>query len=154
MEKKKNTQVDVCLVSMPFSDISMPSMALSLLKSCLTDAGISSCVQYEHLYYIYDRGLSRYSQVAMSRTDALVGEMIFSKLTEDDIRSLADIGFAELQPGIDSLQDDVLNLMNKGCRAIKQLETLKHCRAHNVNAAMSGFVDSPLYCTSPSDYYF
>lgn len=74
MEKKKNTQVDVCLVSMPFSDISMPSMALSLLKSCLTDAGISSCVQYEHLYYIYDRGLSRYSQVAMSRTDALVGE--------------------------------------------------------------------------------
>ncbi|WP_407397185.1 ATP-binding cassette domain-containing protein [Anaerovibrio sp.] len=62
------------MLGISFSDISMPSMALSLLKSCLTDAGISSCVQFEHLYYIYDRGLSRYSQVAMSRTDALVGE--------------------------------------------------------------------------------
>ena len=49
-------------------------------------------------------------------------------VTEKDVRSLAEAGFIHLQPGIESLQDDVLRIMNKGCRAIRQIETLKSCR--------------------------
>ena len=77
MRSSKN--VDVCLVSMPFADVTMPSLALSLLKSCLTEAGISSVVQYEYLYYAHRLGKAAYQSLAMSRTDFLIGEMIFAR---------------------------------------------------------------------------
>lgn len=57
-----------------------------------------------------------------------------SNLTPDELLSLAEAGFARLQPGIESLQDDLLQLMNKGCRAIKQVELLKNCRTYHVEA--------------------
>ncbi len=60
---------------------------------------------------------------------------IKSNLTEEDVRALAEMGFLQLQPGIESLQDDILKIMNKGCRAIRQIETLKSCRAHHVSLA-------------------
>ena len=60
---------------------------------------------------------------------------IKANLTEEDIRSLAGCGFAQVQPGIESLQDDILRIMNKGCRAIKQIETLKNCRAYKITVS-------------------
>lgn len=78
-QAKDRNQVDVCLVSMPFSDVTMPSMALSLLKACLTESGISSCIQYEHLYYVKRYGQARYNQVALRRNDTMAGEIVFSK---------------------------------------------------------------------------
>ena len=76
---KPDEKVDVCLVSMPFSDMTMPSMALSLLKSCLNGVGISSCVQYEHLYYIKKCGIGVYNKIATTRHDTLAGEALFSR---------------------------------------------------------------------------
>lgn len=70
---------------------------------------------------------------------------IKSNITEEDIRSLATIGFFQLQPGIESLQDDLLEIMNKGCRAIKQIETLKFCDTYNV------FVAWNLLCGFPGE---
>ena len=69
---------EICLVSMPFSDIHMPSPALSLLKSCLTRAGISSVVQCEYLYFAERFTLKNYYAVQFSRGDFLLGEMIFA----------------------------------------------------------------------------
>ena len=60
---------------------------------------------------------------------------IKANITEADVRSLSEIGFVQLQPGIESLQDDVLKIMNKGCRAIRQIETLKSCRTYNMQVA-------------------
>lgn len=77
MNTTKN--VDVCFVSMPFSDITMPSMALSLMKSCLTAAGISSVIEYEHLYYAHRIGQKLYHDLAFARSDFHVGEMIFAR---------------------------------------------------------------------------
>ena len=71
-------QKDVVLTSMPFSNLNMPSMALSLLKACLTRAGIESVVQNEYLYFIKRFGLKEYMDVQLSRGDFLVGEMIFA----------------------------------------------------------------------------
>ena len=70
---------DVCFVSMPISDVTMPSMALSLLKSCLTQAGIPSVIEYEHLRYAHRQGLKLYYLVALARNDYLVGEMVFAR---------------------------------------------------------------------------
>ena len=84
--------VDVCFVSMPISDVTMPSMALSLMKSCLTKAGISSTIEYEHLQYAHRRGLRLYHLVAMARSDFLVGEMVFARAAHGDktLRSLTE----------------------------------------------------------------
>ena len=76
--------VDVCFVSMPISDVSMPSMALSLMKSCLTNAGISSVIEYEHLRYARRQGLEIYHLVALARSDFLVGEMVFARAAHGD----------------------------------------------------------------------
>ena len=84
---------EICLVSMPFSDIHMPSPALSLLKSCLTRAGISSVVQCEYLYFAERFTLKNYYAVQFSRGDFLLGEIIFANAahgktlgTENELR--------------------------------------------------------------------
>ena len=84
--------VDVCFVSMPISDVTMPSMALSLMKSCLTRAGISSVIDYEHLQYAHRQGLGLYHLVALARSDFLVGEMVFARAAHGDktLRPLDD----------------------------------------------------------------
>ncbi len=85
-------QVDVCFVSMPISDITMPSMALSLMKSCLTLAGISSTIEYEHLQFAHQLGLQHYFTIALARNDFYVGEMVFARAAHDGktLRSLAE----------------------------------------------------------------
>ena len=84
--------IDVCFVSMPISDITMPSMALSLMKSCLTEAGISSVIEYEHLQYAHRQGLELYHLVALARSDFLVGEMVFAGAAHggNTVRPLSD----------------------------------------------------------------
>lgn len=50
---------------------------------------------------------------------------IKTNVTLQQIRKLKDAGITWVQPGIESLQDDLLKLMNKGNRAIKHAELLK-----------------------------
>ena len=57
---------------------------------------------------------------------------IKSPVTEAELARLTDIGFFFVQAGIESFSDEMLRLMGKGVSAIRQVETLKHCRAHNV----------------------
>ena len=49
-----------------------------------------------------------------------------SNLTKEQLLAFRRAGFSLLQPGIESLNDNVLRLMNKGNRAIKQVEFLKN----------------------------
>ena len=92
MQPSTISNTDVCFVSMPISDVSMPSMALSLMKSCLTRAGISSVIEYEHLQYAYRQGLELYHLVALARSDFLVGEMVFARAAhgEKTLRPLSE----------------------------------------------------------------
>ena len=57
---------------------------------------------------------------------------IKSPVSEEDVIRLAKVGFFWLQAGIESFSDDRLRLMGKGVSAIRQVETLKHCCAHDV----------------------
>lgn len=50
-----------------------------------------------------------------------------SNLTQADLKLLAAAGARIIQPGIESLHDDVLTLMRKGNTAIKHVELLKNC---------------------------
>ncbi|MDR2108453.1 MAG: RiPP maturation radical SAM C-methyltransferase [Coriobacteriales bacterium] len=66
-----------------------------------------------------------------------------SNISADDIKQLRDAGFCFLQPGIESLQDDYLRLMNKGNRAIKHVEFLRNCRSYGVTLAWSIILGFP-----------
>ena len=82
---------EVCLVNMPFVDANMPSMALSLLKACLSRSGIRSMVQYEHLYYAKKCGLGEYQQTMYSPIHSLEGEIVFARAAhQQTLRSLAE----------------------------------------------------------------
>jgi len=67
---------------------------------------------------------------------------IKSNITKNQLKQLHQAGFFFLQPGIESLQDEVLQLMNKGNRAIKHIELLKNLRQYGIKVAwnlLSGF---------------
>ncbi len=55
-----------------------------------------------------------------------------SNLRDEDMRRLRKNGFTRLQPGIESLSDELLNLMNKGASTIDQLACLKYARKYGV----------------------
>lgn len=58
-----------------------------------------------------------------------------SNLTLEQLHGLKKAGFLALQPGIESLQDDLLKLMNKGNRAIRHVELLKNARTAGISLA-------------------
>ena len=63
-------------------------------------------------------------------------------ISDENIRNLAKAGFTHLQPGIESLQDEVLALMNKGASGLHQIAFLKRLKNAGINAhwnILSGF---------------
>ena len=61
----------------------------------------------------------------------LVGE-VKTNLKERDIVRLVKAGFHIVQPGIESLNDHLLQLMNKGNNAASHVAFLKYCRKHGL----------------------
>jgi ribosomal peptide maturation radical SAM protein 1 len=57
-----------------------------------------------------------------------------SSLTNRQIESLFAAGVYEIQPGIESLSDHVLDLMRKGTSTLKNVQLLKWCSEHGVTA--------------------
>lgn len=51
-----------------------------------------------------------------------------ANLRKDQLRLLKDAGVAEIQPGIESFSDAVLELMRKGVSALQNIQLLKWCR--------------------------
>lgn len=51
-----------------------------------------------------------------------------ANLTKAQVRALANAGIRKIQPGIESLSDDVLKLMRKGVSAIQNIQLLKWCK--------------------------
>ena len=77
--KEAVANLDVVLVNMPFHGY-VPSLGLSLLKSCLTASGVSSKVLYFGLPFAQRMGLDMYHCLANGypRPMDLLGEWIFS----------------------------------------------------------------------------
>jgi ribosomal peptide maturation radical SAM protein 1 len=60
---------------------------------------------------------------------------IKSNLKREQVRLLADAGVRWIQPGIESLDDNVLGLIGKGNSTIMNLQLLKWCREFGIHAA-------------------
>lgn len=78
MEPHDPSRDDVALITMPFGDIHTPCLALSLIRSELKDAGISSRVHYFNLGFAEQIGVNRYDRYTSNRDAAFLGEWIFS----------------------------------------------------------------------------
>lgn len=60
---------------------------------------------------------------------------IKSNLRPEQVKLLKDAGVWAVQPGVESLSSAVLKLMKKGVTAIQNIQLLKSCREHKVEAA-------------------
>ena len=70
---------EVILVQMPYSAVCRPSLALSLLKAYLSEAGIPCEVTYGNLRFAQEVGLDLYRFVEDSSTTDLLGEWTFAE---------------------------------------------------------------------------
>lgn len=57
-----------------------------------------------------------------------------ANLKKEQIRTLKSANVSTIQPGIESLSDEVLSLMGKGVRAIQNLQLLKWCKEIGIKA--------------------
>jgi magnesium-protoporphyrin IX monomethyl ester (oxidative) cyclase len=72
----------------------------------------------------------------------LVGE-VKTNLKERDIEKLVQAGFRIVQPGIESLNDHLLDLMNKGNNAAAHVAFLKNCRRHHLGLTWNLLIGIP-----------
>ncbi|MBQ9331441.1 MAG: RiPP maturation radical SAM C-methyltransferase, partial [Oscillospiraceae bacterium] len=72
----------------------------------------------------------------------LVGE-VKTNLKERDIEKLVQAGFRIVQPGIESLNDHLLELMNKGNNAAAHVAFLKNCRRHHLGLTWNLLIGIP-----------
>lgn len=69
-----------------------------------------------------------------------------ANLKRDQVRLLRDAGITKIQPGIESLSDDVLKLMRKGVSALQNIQLLKWCKEIGVEPhwnVLWGFAGEP-----------
>jgi ribosomal peptide maturation radical SAM protein 1 len=76
--------IDVCLPLLPYARIESPSLALGLLKSALTSAGLSSRVLYSNLAFADAIGIHNYGTLSFEFS-TLMGEWTFSSLAFPEV---------------------------------------------------------------------
>ena len=78
---------EVALVTMPYASLSLPPLALGLLKAMLADADIRSVVANANLWFAEASGLQRYELCAsLIPTELLVGEWTFAAAAFPGVR--------------------------------------------------------------------
>jgi len=99
--------VDVCLVSMPYTSLSTPSLALGVLETYISKFGNSVDSIYGNLAYAKKIGLAEYEFINNSFNDYLIGEWTFSQSAFPN-DELNDEGFFALFTDLDDLKKQKL----------------------------------------------
>ncbi|HEX3475951.1 MAG TPA: RiPP maturation radical SAM C-methyltransferase [Kofleriaceae bacterium] len=68
---------------------------------------------------------------------------IKSNLRKDQVGALADGGIVDVQPGIESLSDEVLALMRKGATGLGQIQLIKWATERGIGLLYNLLLDSP-----------
>ena len=79
------SDLDVCLVYLPYGPLERPSLALSLLKPAVQRAGFSCRLLYENFRLATRLGTALYSSLAWVREENF-GEWTFSAAAFPDFR--------------------------------------------------------------------
>lgn len=94
---------DVCLTIMPYAAIERPSIALSILKSVLTQAGISATVVYGNILFAEEIGVYTHDIAGKTQSHSLAGEWTFSSAAFPDFQSNEEAYFEHIGRGLLSL---------------------------------------------------
>ncbi|MCL1972444.1 MAG: RiPP maturation radical SAM C-methyltransferase [Endomicrobia bacterium] len=78
----KNKNIDVCLINMPYAEVTEPSLALGLLKVALSDENISTKILYSNISFAEKIGLKNYQLIAYvgKGDDMLIWDWTFSQV--------------------------------------------------------------------------
>jgi len=94
---------DICLVSMPYSAITLPSLALGLIESYIKEYDHNIDVTYANVEFAADIGIVAYNHIDTSFYEHLMGEWTFSRAAFPE-KILDDEGyfalFSDLTPEI------------------------------------------------------
>src|SRR5215210_3459350 len=71
-------------------------------------------------------------ELAARKIDLDLFYEVKANLKKEQIRMLRDAGIRDIQPGIESFIDDVLNIMRKGVRSLQNVQLLKWCKEYGV----------------------
>ena len=75
---------------------------------------------------------------------------IKSNMNYEQIAALSKGGVIAVQPGIESLSNEVLRLMKKGCTGLQNIQLLRWCLEHNIYVAWNMLAGFPT--EEPSEY--
>ncbi|MGO7164710.1 RiPP maturation radical SAM protein 1, partial [Rhizobium johnstonii] len=73
-----SSDVPIVLVNMPMSAVERPSLALGLLKSVLTQAGMKSKTAYANIWFLEYAGLADYSALETSPPEEALVDWLFA----------------------------------------------------------------------------
>jgi ribosomal peptide maturation radical SAM protein 1 len=102
-----------------------------------------------HNYFVADRILDmNYLKTVFPKISKLRLPYTFmfetkSNLSREQVEIMADAGVRFIQPGVESLHDDLLALLNKGSRGVSNIELLKWTREFGINSIWLLLYDIP-----------
>jgi ribosomal peptide maturation radical SAM protein 1 len=82
---------------------------------------------------VIDMGYFKNFLPAMAGRDLTFFYEIRTNLTRKQVKILREAGVTKVQPGIESLSDHVLKLMNKGTTALRNIQVLKWCKEYGIS---------------------
>ncbi|PTE06298.1 RiPP maturation radical SAM C-methyltransferase [Mesorhizobium helmanticense] len=86
-----SADVQIVLVNMPMSAIERPSLALGLLKSVLTRAGLRSKIVYANIWFLEYAGLADYNMLEGSPPEDALVDWLFAGIAFPDFEADHDV---------------------------------------------------------------
>lgn len=100
-------------------------LELSAKYRCLTFNATDNIIDMNYFHELLPR-------LAETEADFQIFYEVKANLRKDHIQKLAAAGVTQIQPGIESLNSDILRLMRKGVTAIQNVQLLKWCFEYDV----------------------
>jgi len=105
-------QADVCLVNMPYSSLTTPSLALGLLETYISEFGYAVETMHANMEFATTVGLAEYEVINHSFHECLLGEWTFSSVAFPE-KEIDDDAFFALFADISPLEIQQLILVRQ-----------------------------------------
>lgn len=92
------TSTDICLISMPFADPTLPSPALGLLKAVLVNAGIQVSNIYAYLFFAEQLGIEAIQRINQEKFRFPLDEWVFASTAFPEHNPDEDLFLREVYP--------------------------------------------------------
>ncbi len=112
---------NVCLVNMPYSSLTHPSLALGLIESYILEYNHTCQVIYGNLEFAEKIGLAEYDAIDNSHFEQLIGEWTFSRAAFPEKETTDDQFFALFSDITDDIKQQLLDVREQAEQYIELL---------------------------------